>query len=118
MAIKQTTDAVDVTTDQVSAEALTEREGTFKVDLPSDDPGGQRGLASGLGADVEARGVTVQARHRQTDTVDRDAVAQARALSQRTERDAEDAALMTVLDRGEAADVLDDAGEHVGHVRG
>lgn len=53
-AFDQAADAIDVATDQMAAQALAEGECAFEVYAMTDGPAADRGLASGLGADVEA----------------------------------------------------------------
>src|SRR5690606_5692223 len=113
-------DAVHVAGDQVAAEAGGRQQCALEVDRVADALAAQGRARQRFGGDVGAEALRVEGDHRQAGAGDGNAFAQAQGIWPRShagaahgcEGDGEAQVAAGVLHGGDAADGLDDAGEH------
>ena len=105
-------DAVDVALHDVTAEALLGGDGSLEVDPVAGVDLVERRLVERLLHHVGGPGTALDRDDGQAAAVDRDRVAEAGAVEHGVGGDGETDRVGEVVDRGDGAELLDDAGEH------
>ena len=105
-------DPVDVAGHDVAAETACRRHGAFEIHCAADAEAGEGRAVQGFMHDVRRELVGAQRGDRKADAVDRDAVAEFRALEHGRGTDCEDRRVAATRDLLDYSDFFDDSGEH------